>query len=76
LRGHRKDVNIRISNVQVSVCGDMAFVTCEEHVGTDERTGRVAATNVFEQQNGIWKMIHHHGSIISSAFRNLKGSGT
>ncbi|KAK9799365.1 hypothetical protein WJX73_002505 [Symbiochloris irregularis] len=24
--------------------------------------GRVAATNIFEKQDGQWRLIHHHGS--------------
>lgn len=23
---------------------------------------RIAATNVFEKQGGVWKLVHHHGS--------------
>ena len=40
----------------VSMTGDVAVVTCRELVaGT-----RLAATNVFICEGGIWKIFHHH----------------
>lgn len=38
------------------------FVTCVEVMEADESRGRVAATNVFERQDGKWRITHHHGS--------------
>jgi ketosteroid isomerase-like protein len=63
----KRGMQIRISNVRVSTAGNMGFVTCEEHVGTDDRKGNVIATNVFEKQGDTWKIVHHHGSIMSPA---------
>ena len=63
----KKGLQLRISNVRVTTSGTMGFVTCEEHVGTDDRKGNVIATNVFEKQGETWKIVHHHGSIVSPA---------
>lgn len=63
----KQGLQLRISNVRVSTAGTMGFVTCEEHVGTDERKGNVIATNVFEKQGDTWRIVHHHGSIVSPA---------
>lgn len=38
-----------------------AFVTCVEVTESTEGRGRIAATNVFEKQEGKWKMVLHHG---------------
>jgi ketosteroid isomerase-like protein len=65
-RGKRA-MQLRISNVRVATAGNMGFVTCEEHVGTEDRQGNVVVTNVFEKQGGTWKIVHHHGSIVSPA---------
>jgi translation initiation factor 2A len=35
-------------------------VTCVEKVASDDGVGTLAATNVFEKQNGEWKIVHHH----------------
>lgn len=40
-----------------------AFVTCLEVVRAGGTTGRILATNVFERQDGTWKIVLHHGSI-------------
>ena len=69
----KKGMQIRISNVRVAAAGNMGFVTCEEHVGIDERKGNVIVTNVFEKQGETWKIVHHHGSIVSPA---VSSSGT
>jgi ketosteroid isomerase-like protein len=65
----KNQLDIRISNVRVATVGNMAFLTCEEHVGTDDRKGHVTATNVFERQGDSWKIVHHHGSIVSPAMK-------
>jgi len=64
-------------NVRLSIKGNTAHVTCEEHVyGTTFKRGvgrkrelikKFVATNVFrkvctEEADIKWKMVHHHGS--------------
>jgi hypothetical protein len=40
--------------------GDVAVVTCEEQIGD----AAIAATNIFAQEDGTWRMVGHHGGII------------
>lgn len=40
-----------------------AYVTCIEIVQAGGSKGRILATNVFEKQDGVWKIVHHHGSV-------------
>jgi ketosteroid isomerase-like protein len=47
---------VRCVAPRVHRLGDAAFVICEEHIGG----GRLIATNVFVQEDGQWRMVHHH----------------
>lgn len=50
---------------EVTLLGDVAIVLCRELVaGTP-----LAASNVFVQEDGKWKMAHHHSGPVSAAFR-------
>ena len=62
-----------LTEVEVSVHGDIAVVTCAENIltGVEEEDGgsqglahpgRVIATNVFRHADGRWRMWVHHGS--------------
>ena len=56
-----------LTDVQVSVLGDTAVVTCTENVLTEvsERTqgaGAVVATNVLVRRADGWRVQVHHGS--------------
>ncbi len=57
---------IQISNVSAEVSGDLAWVTCIEHVSYLIRDriqiNLAQATNIFERQGSRWLMIHHHAS--------------
>ena len=57
-----ESIDITVERVHTRVHNEVAFVTCEEHVDAGERVGIVAATNVFEKQDGQWRIVHHHGS--------------
>jgi ketosteroid isomerase-like protein len=54
--------------LHVSVKGDLAWVVCVEAIqsrhGDREQENQVLATNLFEQRDGRWLMIHHHASPI------------
>jgi ketosteroid isomerase-like protein len=67
---------IQISNVSVEACGNMAWLTCIEHIThilKDQVHRSLAqATNIFELQGSRWFMIHHHASPIPM----LEGSMT
>ena len=58
-------VQFVLSDVQVSVAGDTAVVSCTENVLTsvaDMNGGTVVATNVFRRRSGGWRLVVHHGS--------------
>jgi ketosteroid isomerase-like protein len=61
-------IKIQISNVAVEISGDLAWVTCIEHVsyiiGGQIQINLAQATNIFERQGSIWLMIHHHASLM------------
>ena len=53
---------VEMTDPHALVVGNAAFVVCVEHV-TD---ATIAATNVFVQEHGQWRMVHHHGSPMPS----------
>lgn len=66
-------VQFFLTDVEVSVHGDTALVSCTENIlsgGPAEDDGSagplvgglVVATNVFRRENGGWKVWSHHGS--------------
>jgi ketosteroid isomerase-like protein len=61
-------MRFRLTEVEVEVRGDAAWVVCVENIESDTRDGRMAgavqATNLFERRDGRWLVVHHHGSPI------------
>jgi ketosteroid isomerase-like protein len=60
------EIRFTIADVQVTVPGELAWVTCTENI-LSQVGGRVAvtsvlATNIFEHGADGWLMIHHHAS--------------
>ncbi len=60
---------VRIADVAVREGDRLAVVVCLELITAvadgEAVEGAVAATNVFEQVDGRWLMVHHHGSGLS-----------
>ncbi len=61
-----REMRFTISDVDVHVEGDLAWVTCTENILSHAR-GQIAvttlqATNVFERRGGEWLMVLHHAS--------------
>ncbi len=54
------NVEIRPSNVRISVRGLSAFVVCNEDMITHKATQRLLATNIFFKSAGKWRLVHHH----------------
>ena len=59
-----------ITNTKVRVFDNIAVVVCLENIetlldGENLRLG-VIATNIFEQMENQWLLIHHHGSSVSN----------
>lgn len=60
---------VRVGDVHVRASGRLAVVVCVEHITAvangEAMEGSVAATNVFEQVDGDWRLVHHQGSGLS-----------
>ncbi len=59
---------IRPEDVSVTAGNGMAYVACTEvgeNIGPDGKPVQVRhrATNIFQLENGAWKLIHHHTDI-------------
>ena len=59
-----------ITNTKVRVFDNIAVVVCLENIET-LRNGEIVrlvviATNIFEQMENQWLLIHHHGSSVSN----------
>ena len=55
--GSPEPPRIEMTDANAVVLGGAAFVTCIEHLAD----GTIAATNVFVEEQGRWRMVHHHG---------------
>lgn len=51
-----------VTDEQVHVAGDVAWVTCTENLIDAGNAQTVAATNVFVRTDDGWRLVHHHGS--------------
>jgi hypothetical protein len=65
-----KMIKFRITNTKVRVFDNIAVVVCLENIetlldGEIVRLG-VIATNIFEEMENQWLLIHHHGSSVSN----------
>jgi len=48
---------VEMTDAHAVVLGGAAFVMCIEHLAD----ATIAATNVFVEERGRWRMVHHHG---------------
>jgi ketosteroid isomerase-like protein len=53
-----------LTGEQLTVDGDLAWVTCDENILSSEVGGTVAAMNLFRRHDGVWRMVIHHGSSV------------
>ena len=55
-----------LTDVRVAVCGALAWVVLTENLESHGYDGpsraQILTTNVFEQQDGQWFIVHHHAS--------------
>jgi ketosteroid isomerase-like protein len=65
------EMRFTVTDVQVEVRGDVAWVICTENILSEARGNlsvtAILATNVFERHGDDWLMVHHHASHILSA---------
>ena len=56
-----------LTQEHVEVVGDLAWVSVDENLLGAHGGSTVAATNLFSRTDeGVWKMVCHHGSVVSS----------
>ena len=54
-----------LTNERVDVVDDVAWVSCDENILSDQVGGTVAALNLFARgDGGRWHMVVHHGSSV------------
>lgn len=61
---HPEAPSIVCSDAQAHVLGTSAFVTCLE--GHEGEAPRLAATNVFTLEDGVWRLVHHQAGPLGS----------
>ncbi len=65
------EMRFTLTEVQVEVRGDLAWVLCTENILSETRGNlsvtAILATNVFERHGRAWLMVHHHASHILAA---------
>ena len=54
-----------ITNEEIELDGDLAWVSCDENLLSDQQVGgTVAALNLFARDDAGWKLVVHHGSAV------------
>jgi ketosteroid isomerase-like protein len=51
-----------LTNSSVAVEGRLAWVTLDENLVDGSAAGTIAATNIYRNDAGAWRLIVHHGS--------------
>jgi ketosteroid isomerase-like protein len=65
---NERSMKVSPSEVWVRLSGDLAWVTCTEHITVINESSfesvQAVATNLFVKRDGRWLMSHHHASPI------------
>ena len=71
------NMDIQVSDVTVTASEDLAWVSCVEQIYTIASNGvlasKVFSTNLFQINEGSWKMIMHHASPMPSLRESDEG---
>ncbi len=51
-----------LTDEQIEVVGDVAWVTVDENLLGEDSGGTVTSINLFARTDGGWKLVAHHGS--------------
>jgi ketosteroid isomerase-like protein len=58
-----QDLQFIITNERIDRVGDLAWVSCDENLLSDQQVGgTVAALNLFVRDGASWRLVVHHGS--------------
>jgi uncharacterized protein (TIGR02246 family) len=72
-------IRIWPGEVAVHVRGETAWVTCIENIDPSRQLTDVLiqaqATNIFQQAQGQWRLVHHHASPLPQAGPGTNGGG-
>jgi len=58
-----------LTNIEVDIVGDVALVSVDENLLSEQASGTVAALNVFVRAGGAefgWRMLAHHGAPVAT----------
>ncbi len=65
---HNQHMEIQVSDLDVLIHDDFAWVSCQENLFSIQMTGvqstKVHSTNLFQKVGEEWKMILHHAAAI------------
>ena len=56
-----------VTEAEVVVAGDLAWVTCVENLLADDGSATIAALNIFERERNRWRMLAHHGAPVMAS---------
>ena len=56
-----------VTESDVVIAGDIAWVTCVENLLADDGSATIAALNIFERVAGRWRVLVHHGSPVMAS---------
>jgi ketosteroid isomerase-like protein len=56
-----------VTEAEVVVSGDLAWVTCVENLLADDGSATIAALNIFERDENRWRMLAHHGAPVMAS---------
>lgn len=66
-----KEIRFTLTDVRVQIRGTMAWVILTENllsqVQQDVTATSILATNIYENTNGAWQLVHHHASHVFSS---------
>ena len=61
-----EQMRFRLTEIKVNVVGKLAWVTLYENLESsvqgEANAAVIATTNIFEEVQDGWRMVHHHGS--------------
>jgi ketosteroid isomerase-like protein len=66
-----------LTEERIEVVGDVAWVSVDENLLGSQGGATVAALNVFVRQpgSGAWRLVCHHGSVVSAPIEVEPGGG-